>query len=528
MKCWKVSMSFTLLILLILSGCGGNSKPDQPGSPAGPSSGLVNETLSFSAHTIDPDDDDIAYQFDWGDGNLSSWSSYVSSGQSVSINHSYSSEDTYEVIVKAKDINGKESNWSVGHQVEIVKPDTSDTTSNSPPNTPSTPSGPNDGYIDSVYKFTTFTNDPDTNDIAYKYDWGDGDTTAWSSYYSSGDTISLNHSYGSEGIFDIRAKARDNNGNESEWSNAHNINISGVPNSPPDVPTNPSGPDSGFIDKSYDFIGLTTDQDGDSISYQFSWGNGDLSNWSDYVVSGSPVTMSYQYANGGSYDIQVRAKDTYEDQSSWSNPHTVYISDDHPPETPTVKLPFSILNSTVVCSTFTSDPDGDDIAYKIDWGTDVSPWSNFIPDDSIYVASHQYNNHDSYEIKVKAKDSEGAESEWTQGDIVYVAAGSNSTPTAHPDSLDVYIDEFGTEYECYTCHGYDPDGDPVKIHMRYEYALGEWVTASSGWLEDGYWSHCDVYVIEYSSTVLFHLIYVEDVFHSESTEEEGWIWFHVE
>ncbi len=94
----------TFLGILSLVGCKGNSKPNTPGSPSGPSSGIVGQSLSFSAYTTDPDDDDIAYQFDWGDGDLSSWSSYVASGDTVSQDHIYAVEGTYEVRARARDI----------------------------------------------------------------------------------------------------------------------------------------------------------------------------------------------------------------------------------------------------------------------------------------------------------------------------------------------------------------------------------------------------------------------------------------
>jgi outer membrane protein assembly factor BamB len=95
------------------------SLPNTPSTPSGPTSGYVDSTYSFSASTTDPDGDNVAYQFDWGDENLSSWSNYVSSGSSVSMGHSYSSEGIYSVKAKAKDEDGMESGWSNGHSITI-------------------------------------------------------------------------------------------------------------------------------------------------------------------------------------------------------------------------------------------------------------------------------------------------------------------------------------------------------------------------------------------------------------------------
>jgi len=96
-----------------------NNPPSTPSEPSGPSTGDVGTSYSFSTSTTDPDGDNIAYQFNWGDANISSWSSYVSSGTSVSMSHSYSFEGTYTIRAQAKDINGTESGWSSGHLIEI-------------------------------------------------------------------------------------------------------------------------------------------------------------------------------------------------------------------------------------------------------------------------------------------------------------------------------------------------------------------------------------------------------------------------
>ena len=103
-----------------------NNPPNLPNAPSGPSSGKTGISYSFSASTTDPDGDNIAYMFDWGDGNISNWTSYVSSGNIVNQLHSYSTKGTYYIKVKAKDINGAESLWSNSHKIiielEITKP----------------------------------------------------------------------------------------------------------------------------------------------------------------------------------------------------------------------------------------------------------------------------------------------------------------------------------------------------------------------------------------------------------------------
>ncbi len=97
---------------------------------------------------------------------------------------------------------------------------------NSPPNTPSTPSGPTSGYTDTTYTFSTSTTDPDGDQVSYYWDWGDGTYTGWTSYTSSGSTVSASHSWSSTGTYYIKVKAKDTHGAQSSYSSTHSILIS--------------------------------------------------------------------------------------------------------------------------------------------------------------------------------------------------------------------------------------------------------------------------------------------------------------
>ncbi|MEO0129148.1 MAG: hypothetical protein ABIL02_02810 [candidate division WOR-3 bacterium] len=96
--------------------------------------------------------------------------------------------------------------------------------SNRPPETPSIPSGPDSGVVDN-YTFFTWSSDPDGDSIAIKFDWGDGSESNWSSLVGSGDTVAMSHFYNKEGRYEIRAKAKDIQNAESDWSEPHILNI---------------------------------------------------------------------------------------------------------------------------------------------------------------------------------------------------------------------------------------------------------------------------------------------------------------
>lgn len=96
-----------------------NQPPNTPSAPTGPDSGTPSTSYDFTATTTDPNGDQVAFKFDWGDGTQSDWTSYVDSGSSTSKSHSWSAEGTYYVKVKAKDTYNAESGWSAAHLITI-------------------------------------------------------------------------------------------------------------------------------------------------------------------------------------------------------------------------------------------------------------------------------------------------------------------------------------------------------------------------------------------------------------------------
>jgi hypothetical protein len=122
---------------------------------------------------------------------------------------------TYQVKAKAKDTYGGESAWSAGHDIVIGQP----------PATPSAPSGPDSGMRDVSYSLTATTTDPDGDQVAFKFDWGDGSQSPWSAYVNSGSSVTMSHSWSGEGTYQVRVKAKDAYDAESGWSASHSITI---------------------------------------------------------------------------------------------------------------------------------------------------------------------------------------------------------------------------------------------------------------------------------------------------------------
>ena len=86
--------------------------PNKP-SITGPSSGRTRQKLTYTATSTDPNGDQLYYWFDWGDdSNNSAWIGPYGSGEEASASHKWTSQETFEIKVKAKDTSDNESPWS--------------------------------------------------------------------------------------------------------------------------------------------------------------------------------------------------------------------------------------------------------------------------------------------------------------------------------------------------------------------------------------------------------------------------------
>jgi len=189
-----------------------------------------------------------------------------------------------------------------------------------PPYPPSKPTGPSGGTPGSTLSYSTSTTDPDGDQIKYQYDWGDG-SSEWTGYHNSGEPVSAGHAYASSGEYDIRVRAQDTSGLQSDWSPALTITI----NAAPVQPETPQGPSLGEVGQSLPYFTNTSDPDGDSVKYQFDWGDGTPLQWGEWRPSDGGEYQSHAYSNAGTYDIKVRAKDVHGARSSWSSTHQVEI-----------------------------------------------------------------------------------------------------------------------------------------------------------------------------------------------------------
>ncbi|MCD6478025.1 MAG: PKD domain-containing protein, partial [Candidatus Aenigmarchaeota archaeon] len=176
------------------------------------------------------------------------------------------------------------------------------TVTNQRPNQPSTPSGPIDGEINTEYSFSTSTTDPEGDQVRYGWDWdGDGVVDEWTGYYDSGTTITTSHTWSSVGTYNIKVKAEDLYGVQSDWSSVHQILIVYSLNNPPNKPINPS-PSNGAtgISTSPTLSVSVSDPDGDSMDVSFYDASDDsLIGTDSGVSSGSTASITWSDLSEG-------------------------------------------------------------------------------------------------------------------------------------------------------------------------------------------------------------------------------------
>jgi hypothetical protein len=132
---------------------------------------------------------------------------------------------------------------------------------------------------------------------------------------------------------------------QQDWSSPEpaqiNTNYGGhfpevPPNNPPNIPEKPTGRESGKSGVTYIYKTQSTDPEGQQLWYQWDWGNGNYSEWLGPVNSGSVAMCTYSWSEKGTYQVRVRCRDIFNEESDWSEPLTVTM----PTTAPFISSPF--------------------------------------------------------------------------------------------------------------------------------------------------------------------------------------------
>jgi hypothetical protein len=86
--------------------------PYEPYLVSGTIQGFLGETYVYAMSTTDPNNYQVRYRCDWGDGNLSDWTSLFSLENHGSIAYAWQNYGEYSIRIQAQNQYGLESTWS--------------------------------------------------------------------------------------------------------------------------------------------------------------------------------------------------------------------------------------------------------------------------------------------------------------------------------------------------------------------------------------------------------------------------------
>lgn len=189
----------------------GNHPPETPDKPSGPTFIELGVEYTYETSAFDLDGDEIRFRFDWGDGNFSEWSKFVSSDSPISFSYVWNSASNFSIRAIAQDENGLNSSWS-----EVLDVTVSEIDSGEEP-VLSIKFEHDRDINESIIFDASESFDPDGSIVSYSWDFGDGN--------SSNTKISA-HKYENPGKYVVTLTVTDNNG--YNYSTSKSLFIFGV------------------------------------------------------------------------------------------------------------------------------------------------------------------------------------------------------------------------------------------------------------------------------------------------------------
>ena len=226
--------------------------------------------------------------------------------------------------------------------------------SKTPMYVPTTPTGTTFGFVGIEYEYVIVTMN---HDSFWMFDWGDGTATTWLQLEDNQTSITQIHQWSTPGTYQLRMKFKNEQVPEGVWSNPLTVDITtSTSNDFPNKPILRTGKIQGIIGNEYTYSALTTDPHEYQVSYRFDYGNGNLSEWTPNVPSGSSSYDSFTWEKPGEYSIRAQARNQYGLESAWSPPVQIIMKNASEDNGTSVDLVF--LNNIYYHIIYTSSYNG--------------------------------------------------------------------------------------------------------------------------------------------------------------------------
>ncbi len=396
-----------------------NHPPEPPNTPNGDTSGYHGTSFNYSTSSIDSDGDDLYYRFDWGDNITSSWLGPYQSNELIWATHIWKIPGSYELMVKASDIYGEQSNWSAGFFVEMMNRDPSMLQNPFPQNgavnvqsapTLSWTGADPDGDILSYSVFFGTINPPEKlvdNQSGPSFHPGslDYDTTYYWKIVSSdgfGGTSS-------SPVWSFITQASDG-GSEQPGNDTNQTNRLPIADASLSEQT-------GFVGTYLVFNGSRS-IDPDGYLTKWTWDFGDGSN-------GSGERTTHMYQRLGVYSVLLTATD--DDGETGIDSISVEVGTANwPPTKPSISgTRIGTKNQVYLYAVSAGDADNDFLQYTVSWGDGRQNTSQFLPNGSVWSVSHSWNASGKYLVRAKATDNSTLSEQTTMEVFIDVTFVSN-------------------------------------------------------------------------------------------------------
>ena len=265
--------------------------------------------VKFQNFSSDPDEDQLFYTWEFGDGSTSSEEDPV---------HEYAQSGEYIVVLTVSD--GKVSN-SFRSNVFVAF--------NNPPVAKFT------SKVDgNTVKFTNESTDADGDELTYSWDFGDGNTST---------DKNPSHTYEVKGEYTVVLTVTD----AKKATDSYSRNVSLSNNAP--VASYISEVDG----KTVKFTNKSTDADGDKLTYSWNFGDGNTS---------TEENPSHEYEADGKYTVELTVSDGNDSVTFTSE---LNIGGNNPP---VASFTSTVDRKTVKFTNKSTDADGDELTYSWNFG----------------------------------------------------------------------------------------------------------------------------------------------------------------
>ena len=222
-------------------------------------------------------------------------------------------------------------------------------------------------------------------------------------------------------------------------------------NFPPEAPVTPSGPSSIELGIEYSYSSFTFDPDGDLVRFRFDWGDSTYSDWSEFVPSNTSIIMSHQWNYISVFEVQVIAQDEQGENSSWSEPLEVIVSQMDAGDEPSIIPKIVLADQTylkkgnvkiVFDASGSIDPEGVIKSYQWDFGDGKTGRG--------VQSVHIYKNLGEYFVTLIITDEFG--NEYSKSIIIYLASedeGRQAIVSFYPENGVILLLIFGVAGICF-------------------------------------------------------------------------------